>query len=323
MSDTVKQALENIASRDRDGSVRSQIREQGESMAELGAPTNNMLLASISASLATLVQRDSSSTRILNSLNDNISMLSQHIIDVKGLLETQNTILASLSIGTPDRSSTSVSKKTGGEWYYQGVPLVSRYKVYACIISHMINMVQLHMDSIGIFYPDSVDCDFQTLSEAVRLSCTNRTSVPNTTYRNIIEIKDTGSQGLDIIYPVIASQDKNTPTTMLESRLTDISNQITRDIMQQVDWIRQRLCYMDCILSVKQIDILKSIQHPFVEDDGLNWNKDSCKPRGSHPLTHEVRSLVQTRKKIYMTERLKNIPVLAALQTAQSNNDKK
>jgi hypothetical protein len=165
-----------------------------------------------------------------------------------------------------------------------------------------------------------VDCDFKTMENAVRIVSTERCSIASVEYKNIIGTKEKDSQPFSLLYPHIASADKKAPTTLSESMLGHICNPVTRNTMQDLEWIRQRLCHLDGVLSAKQIDVLKSIGTPLVKPgtvDELNWDTKSINPRMSHPLVREISELTKTKKDEYISLRMRGKKIQAAYNEAK------
>lgn len=208
-------------------------------------------------------------------------------------MENQNEMTASVALSQNADGFSQQSNKVqqGSSWYYQATRLSSKYHVYGCILMHLIDMVQVHMDIQGNHYPDSVDCDFKSMHNAVRIVSTERCNISSVEYNNVISVKEKDSQCFNLLYQHIASTDPTTPTTLAESMLSHICNPITRPVMQDVEWIRQRLCHLDGILSAKQIDVLKSISSPLIRQgtvDELDWDTAAIRPRLSHPLVRDI-----------------------------------
>ena len=318
MTDTsVDALLQRISSSRIKDEVSNAYTEVGESLKEIGAPSNNMLLSYIHG------ETKRTGDEILR-VGTRVSKLETHLSKICELLEKQNIILASMEINSsiPDDTGAISGKSIrGGEWWYQGTRLSSRYHVYSCIIFHLISMVQLQMDQKSIHYPDSVDCDFKTMVNSVRIVSTERCNIKEITYKNSITAKDKDDQGFGHIYPIISSKEKDFSTTMPESQLTRICNQVTRQIMQEVEWIRQRLCFLPGILSIKQIDILRSIDFPVVKaeyPDELNWNPREIKPKKSHPLASDIWELTKTQRDEYIKSKMKGKNTQEAFTIAQT-----
>lgn len=287
-----------------------------------GAPSNNMLLSNILSE----GKRTADEVMRLNMKTEKLEQGMDNLVDsmsaICKLLEKQNEILASISIGQGSSLSSPISRNTptSQSWYYQGNKLSSRYHVYACILFHFIDMVQVHMDLKSIYYPDSVDCDFKSMQNAVRIVCTERCSIPTVEYKNTIIVKDKDSQPFDILYPIISSTDPAEPTSVTESLLSRMINPVTRNVMQEIEWIRQRLCHLQGIVSVKQIDILKSIKAPFLKQDSnheLNWDERQIRPRSSHPLVKDILELSGPQRSEYIKLRMKNKTIEVAYEAAK------
>ena len=294
----------------------------GESLKHAGAPTNNILLSTISAELKRMNDQSMTSSSRLES---HLSNISSSLDSLCLLMEAQNEMLASSSMKesttTTRISQTEVSKT---HWYYAGTKLVSRYHGYACILSHLMSMVETRMEVNDIHYPDSVDCNFNTMQNLVRIVCGNRSSLPNLTQRDTIITKDRDSQAFNQLYPIIASSQMDTPTSLIESQLSKIVTPVTRGIMQDIEWIRQRLVYMQGILSIKQVDILASISMPFkTDDDELQCNISKLKPKSSHPLCRDIMDLIKLKKDEFIILRLKNEAIQVAYEKASQHSGQK
>lgn len=86
-------------------------------------------------------------------------------------------------------------------------------------------------------------------------------------YREIIELQEKRSQASEFLYLMVASMDKKASTTVPKYTLSNMYNSVTRGLFVYLDRVIQRLCCLDGILSVRQIDILRSIRTPVVSPD--------------------------------------------------------
>lgn len=123
-----------------------------------------------------------------------------------------------------------------------------------------------------------------------------------------------------MIYRHIVSTNENSPTILPEAMLSVICNPVTRNMMTSLDWIRQRLCYTDGVLSARQIDILSSIKSPLIKADsssGLNFDIAKIKPRPSHPLSRDISDLIKTKKDLYITYRMNGSTIIGAYEEAR------
>ncbi|VCU39280.1 BgtAc-30016 [Blumeria graminis f. sp. tritici] len=212
-------------------------------------------------------------TRI-SRLEASVNTMTIGISKLCELAETRNILLATKRNAQRDNGlhaqqsliGNSVQNANSSTWYYCGTKLTSRYHVCACIISHLIELVKLRMENKGIYYPDSVDSSFQVLYYCVRDCSKYSCTIPDIQFRGEIDISETNKKttcGYASILPLVAaSQEPSAVTTLPESRLADLSTALTRPIMEPVSRIVQRMCYLDCILSPQQIDILKCINFP-------------------------------------------------------------
>lgn len=288
----------------------------------MGAPSNGILLSNILAESKRTADETMRLNNKIQRLEEGINRLVDGMSTMCNLLESQNEILASISIGQGSSALTPILRNTptSQPWYYQGNKLSSRYHVYACILFHFIDMVQVHMDLKNLHYPDSVDCDFKSMHNAIRIVCTERCSIPKVEYKNTIIVKEKDSQPFDLLYPIISSTDPTKPTSVTESLLSRMINPVTRNVMQEVEWIRQRLCYLEGIISVKQIDVLKSLKAPFLKQDSdheLNWDERQIKPKSSHPLVRDILELPGPQRNEYIKLRMRNKTIQDAYESAK------
>lgn len=305
--DDVDSTLQKIASDARFKEVSEQYENVGDAIKYTGSVTNNGLLKLIYTEAKRSADESMRLSRNIVKLNEQMKMMTDTIA---AMMETQNNILSNLNLSNvleSPISSGGTKSPMGDSWYYRGIRLVSRYHVYTCIIFHLIDMVQVHMDVRSIYYPDSVDCEFKPMCNAVRLVCTEKCSSPHVEYKSKIDASGKDSQASNILFPIIASKSPNDSIIISESTLINISNAVTRPILQDVEWIRQRLCILDGILSAKQIDILKSIRNPVLKpgsEGELNWDPNVIKPRSSHPLVTNIMSFNASQKNMYIKARL-------------------
>ena len=325
----VDSLLRSIASSSITEQIGDSYADTHDAMKHTGRPTNNILLSSIHGELNRMGDDVLRVSARLSKLEETNRGILCELTRLCSLTETQNEILSSNALSTPNEQSgnnTKGKQNASGTWYYQGTKLTSKYHVYACIIFHLIDMVQMHMDVAGKHYPDSVDCDFKVMHNAVRVVSTERCRIASVEYKNTISLKEKDSQPFEVLYPLISSSDSKSPTTLSESMVSRLSNQITRGVMQDVEWIRQRLCHLDGVLSIKQIDILKSICHPIVKGDSdseLNWNEKVVKPRCCHPLSKDIAKLPKIQKDEYMRLRVHGYNIHAAYEEASGYSPQK
>ncbi len=77
---------------------------------------------------------------------------------------------------------------------------------------------------------------------------------------------------------------------------------------------------MHGIVSIKQIDILRSIKFPLVKADyadELDWDASRINPRTSHPATSSISELLKTKKDYYILRRLAGDGVVDACAKAE------
>jgi hypothetical protein len=321
----VDSLLRSIAS----SGVRSQIENSYTDvdgvMKEVGRPTNNVLLSAIHNETKRVADEIAKLNAKFTTLNISIESTFSEMTRLCTLIQTQNEISASNTLN----GSSDVSRNKGNatdSWYYQATKLTSKYHVYACIIFHLMDMVQIHMDVAGQHYPDSVDCDFKAMHNAIRVVSSKICNIQGVEYRNTIALREKDSQPFEMLYPLISSSDSKTPTTLSESAISQLCNQVTRGIMQDIEWIRQRLCYLDGVLSIKQIDVLRSICHPIIKPDSdceLNWNRKLIRPRPSHPLVKDIADLPKNQKDEYMRLRMDGRDIIQAYNQAKDYSTSK
>ena len=309
--DRIDSMLKSISSSKVQEEVSKFYDEAGQSMKEMGAPTNNMLLNLICGESKRVGDETMRAVHRLDKIEEAILGIDDGIKQLCGLVSQQTDILASIKLGERTTSTTPARKENGKvrDWYYRGTKLTTKYHAYACILVHLMAMVELRMEQRLIQYPDSVDCAFLQLQTAVRVVCSNRCAVRDIDYKLPIQLGSKDDQALDNIYPIIASSQPGDATTLSESQFNSLHNPITRPIMQYLEWIRTRLCLLDGLLSPKQIDILKSIRQPLILPDSdnneLNFDVTKLRPRPSHPATQNISALPTTQKNIWIQNRMK------------------
>lgn len=310
MADEVDSILRRLQSTKLENEISQSRMDVGESMKAAGTPSNSILLAAIHAEMKRNADETSVVSSRLNIMSQALSEMSSTMLDIKDILEKQTSLIASTAVLQSSSGSEQPSRRiatSSRDWYYNGTKLGSRYHIYACILSHFMEMVQAHMDRMDTYYPDSHDCDFKTLVNAVRLVCNARCSIRNVEYKDTIATAERQSQPFELILPVIASTDPKLPVSTSETQVGKMYNSITRPIMIDIDRIRQRLLQLVGILSVKQIDILRSISYPQLKQDSdseLNWDSSCISSRSSHPLVREISSLTAQQKNRYIEYRM-------------------
>jgi len=291
-------------------------------MKEMGAPTNNMLLSLICAESKRTADETMRLVHRLDKLEHAMQDIGEAVKQLCDLVSKQTDILASLKLNEGSSYNAHTRKENGKvrEWYYRGTKLTTKYHAYACILMHLMTMVELHMEHESVQYPDSVDCGFLPLQNAVRVVSTERCNVRSIDYKATIPLGSKDDQAFDNIYPIIASSDARDPVTLSESQLHRLHNPITRNIMQYLEWIRARLCLLDALLSPRQVDILKSIGQPLILPNSinneLNFNIVELKPRASHPATQNVSALSSAQKAIFIRNRLKGQSIADSIPIA-------
>ncbi len=315
-------ALKSIRSAKEHDELQGSYTGTGDAMKHIGAPTNHMLLTMIHSE----TRRNADETMRLNGtmqrLLEQMSISNSNMSAIVSLLETQTELLSANVVAGQSTSTEFVTRRQAAidsDWFYQGIRLSSRFHIYACIIFHLIDMVQIHMEQMSKIYPDSVDCDFKTMTQAIRVVCSKRCNIPSVSFKLKIETKKMDSQPFELLYPHIASRDSKSTTTMPESALSRLDNAVVRPIFQDIHWICQRLCYLHGILSIKQIDILKSIRFPLVKDDELDWDRNKINPRTSHPLVKEIAELSGNQKWRYTEAIMRGDKMIDALNIAKES----
>jgi hypothetical protein len=301
--DTVDSVLRGIASLDVDNAISSSYTDIAESIRQSGAPSNNTLLTIILSEIRRGNDETAKLTNSINKLNESMKSMSSKFIES---MESQNEILASMSLSTESAPQPQRNKgKAGAEdWYYLSTKLGSKHHVFACLISQLMGMVQLEMDFKGIQYPNSVDCEFNVMVTMVRVASSAHCKNKSIEYKPPIKLRPVGDQAFDTIYPYISSKAQQDPATLNESTLVKMINPITRDVMQEAEYLRERLCFLEPVLSARQVDILRSIRFPFIVEGRLNYDISKIKPRSSHPDWHEIDRLASKQKETFATARL-------------------
>jgi hypothetical protein len=301
-------------------------------MKEIGAPSNNMLLSSIHGESKRIADE-------VMKLGGKVERLERGLADISDLLErlceltaAQNAVVSSTYINSPgDIQSPRIHGKSSPlvsdtKYFYQGSALSGKYTMCACVIAQLINIVKLHLENENIRYPDSVDCPFSVLVKCFQESAKVRCTIPSVVYKNEISVPEKGSPAFDVILPLVASKDGRSPTTLPESRLSELSTPMTREIIQCIEWSFQRLQHLECILSPQQIDIIKSIRFPLLRpgtEDELNWDPSVIKARKSHTIAHDVGNLSPSGKTVFIQQMMKNQGLMQSWVTAQERNTKK
>src|SRR5665213_2834394 len=156
----VVSALRNIASTNTRASIEESYNDVGGVMKEVGAPSNNMLLSALHGETRRTADE-------VMKLNSRVVRLEEILMGVHGnierlceLMEVQNTMMSSRHISDIDssrpswqasRSSTSLHDS---KYFYQGAVLDGKYKICACVLLQLMDIVKLRMENMGIRYPD-------------------------------------------------------------------------------------------------------------------------------------------------------------------------
>ena len=326
--DEVTLTLRQIASDDVAGDMSSQGKKDGDVMREFGAPTNNMLLNIIRAEtkrtadeVKSLSARVSRNERLLEAMVANTTRMCT-------LLETQNTILSSLHDSSRLDSSSPMTtgdstllSSTPPMWYYQGMKITNRSRSIACLTAAIMHAATINMEQRSIRYEDSVDCDFHTLELCISEVCRVRCTIPSIPYKDPIDIPDMRTdKGFVDILQLVASRSESAPAYLAENRFIELVSPHTHKVLSAFNWIRQRLCFLECIMSPKQIDILKALDTPISrsEEEGLNLDFTKIVPRRSHPIRVEVHRLPPAKKRKFVERLMKRDSLNQAFVTAVS-----
>ena len=317
--DTVDSVLRNIASLQVDNAVSSSYTDVAESIRQSGAPSNNTLLSIILSEIRRGNEETTKLTNSINKLNESMKTMSDKFIES---MESQNNILASMSLSAESNPQPQRNKgKAGAEdWYYISTKLNSKHHVFACLIIQLMGIVQVHMDYQNIQYPNSVDCEFNVMVTMVRVASSTQCKNKSIEYKSPIKLKPMNDQAFDTVYPYISSKAQQDPTTLTETTLLNMINPITRDIMQEAEYLRERLCFLEPVLSARQVDILKSIRFPFVVDGKLNYDIRKIRPRSSHPDWHEIDKLASKQKEAFAIARLNGKAITEAYEIASNTS---
>lgn len=316
--DTVDSVLKSISSLELDNAVSNSYTDVAETIRQTGAPSNNTLLSIILSEIRRGNDEIVKLTNSINNLNESTKSMSDKFVES---IESQNIILASMRISETGEQRQYTKSRLGNAeniWYYKGNKLANKHNVVACIILQMMSIVLTHLDIDGVTYPDSVDCGFTMMSTIVRVVSSNPCRGKTIQYKSQISLKDITDQAFDSIYPYIASRESKGMTTLTESVISSMINPITRDVMQTIEYVRERLCLMECVLSPRQIDTLRSIKFPFNVDDKLNWDPNKIRSRSSHPNTQEVLALSSKQKEAYVLARMNANGIIESYEIACS-----
>jgi hypothetical protein len=323
----ITSVLQQIASDTSKQSIDDSYNDPGGAVKEFGGGmSNNMILRSIYSETKRNADESARLNSKLNALIDAMNNMTSAIEQLSDLTESQNTIIASQyskfsesTNNTVDRQSNSRKQQLQGSgmWFYDGINIKARNLQCACLISQFIAIVKTKLDQRGIYYPDSVDCEFTVLGYCITEVTGVRCTIPSVTFKNQIEFPSTTSPVYSKILPLIASSRQYDPALLSESRLDEIQTPMTRSYIESVERVIDRLCKLEHILSPIQIDILRSFQTPIIKDGELNFNIDMIQPRQSHPLANEISQLTPTGKKTYIRQIMKNENHFQAYQTAR------
>lgn len=316
--DTVDSVLNSIKSLKIDETVSNSYIDVSESIRETGAPSNNTLLTIILSEIRRGNDETMKLTNSINKLNSSITDMTDKLMES---IDNQTEIMASMRVNDMTSETTHLKGKAGSvenSWYYKSIRLSSKHHVLACFILQLMSIVQTHIDHMNIQYPDSVDCDFNVMVTMIRVVCSKPCRAKSVEYKPPIILKTMSDQAFDTIYPYISSKDQKNVTTLIEDTLSKMINPVTRDVMQGIEYVRQRLCLMECVLSARQIDILKSIKFPFNKDNKLNWDPSIVRARPVHPSTQEISTLASKQKEAYALSRLDGKNIIESHEIARN-----
>ncbi|RKF78641.1 hypothetical protein GcM1_209018 [Golovinomyces cichoracearum] len=293
---------------------------------ESGSPSNNMLLSMIYSETKRSSDLISKLDSRLARLESALCVQTANMKQMCELMKTQNTIMSSQQNFSRDtsfdhdiyesRSNVSTQRATTLGWFYQGFVL-NKTKIISCIISHLIELVNIQMESKSMHYPDSVDANFTTLECCVRESCEVRCKIPAVVFKDPLDLPDLTKNrtAYDSILPLISSKDGNMFTMFPEVRLHELFTPLTRPTMQAVARVVERIKRLEGILSVQQIDILKSLGFPVVSlnsECNLNWNPDCVLPRESNPMSFKIHASTPACKGKFVREVISEQSVVQA-----------
>ena len=201
---TIDSVLNSISSLNIDNIVLESYTEVAESIRESGAPSNNILLTIILSEIRRGNDETMKLAAVVAELTKSMSVTCQQLLDS---MERRNTILALIKISESDKSQQHKLKGKAGtsDWFYKAHKLTSKHHVFACIISHFISIVQLHIDNERVQYPDSVDCEFNLMIIMVRVVSSSTCKAKDVKYKARILLKPVNDQAFDTIYPYIVS----------------------------------------------------------------------------------------------------------------------
>lgn len=332
-NDEITQALQKIASDSARQNIENSYNDPGSAMKEFGAPSNNMLLSSIHAESKRTSDQITKLTSRMARIESTLTSTQETMEKLCELMEVQNTLLSSQLIGSSNNEvtheQTRVKKSNNGgtspNWFYQGTKLGSKYKICTCLISQLIEIIRLRMESKSVFYPDSVDANFTVLEYCFRESSKVRCNIPSVKFKPDIDVPDPKLNMYEPLLPLISSKGKDEPTTLPETRLIEISSPLTRPVLEAVSRAIERMCFLEHILSPQQIDILRSIKSPIIipgSDGELNWDESKIRPRPSHPMSNAVADLKPVGKFEYIKQIMKGQTPVQALATASASEQK-
>lgn len=331
--DNIARTLELIRADKSHEELDSQYNEPIESNKEIGAPTNNVLLRAIldeqkrtnryvDATIHEFRNLSTGINHIVNSMSSLTTTMQEMTDTMKDQMDIQASMKSSMYI--PEETTTNASKSRratpeGGEWYYHSFKLANKFTIMGAILMHLADIIKLRLEVSGKYYPDSVDCSFTLFSTCISKVSDMRCGRSDVEYRNKIDITDKKDQAYNVLLPLIASKSPLSPTTLREEQLTSLMDPRLRNVMQDVEWIRQRICKLEGILSPQQCDIFSSLRFPIVKDGELNWDPSCIHIRRSHHVSQEIETLHQSQKYIYAKAIVRGKDIAEAYEEAANS----
>lgn len=148
----VQRSLDRIASDAKHAEISSGYNSASSVMKESGSVSNNILLSTICAESKRCADITSRLESRVSRMEHSLTIVASSLSKLCALIETQNIILSShtnIALNAqhyPQASQSLKPTSEGPTWYYQGVKLTSKYKICACIISHLMELVRLRIE---------------------------------------------------------------------------------------------------------------------------------------------------------------------------------
>lgn len=199
--------------------------------------------------------------------------------------------------------------------------LNNRNRVIACIVLQCIDIIKNNIERMGKFYSDNVDAQFDLVELCVRESCNNTCGIQSVAYKEKIEIPDLSKNRncYSCIMHIIASRSPSTPTVLTEDRFKELFHTMSSSVMECTHLVIERMKHMTGILSIRQLEILKSIRYPMLDNfTGLiNWDKSLVKCGRTSPIKSKVDKLAYQCKAKYLRAILRGEPTAKVVLTAE------